>query len=115
MYVLDAWTDHIDSRQENTMAAWMTPTDSGEGYVRHYMIDFSDTLGILYPWQGLAERFGHSGYFDVQHIVEDFLSLGLADRPWHHAQYGVAGRTLGYYDLERYVPDQWRPWLPAAA
>ncbi|AKF09596.1 hypothetical protein [Sandaracinus amylolyticus] len=108
MYVLSSWLSHIDSRQENTMSAWIE-VEGDRGYVRHYMIDFSDTLGILFTWDALARRFGHSGYFDVQHLTEDFLTLGLLDRPWHHAQYGAAGNILGYYDLERYEPDQWRP------
>src|SRR5688572_30316423 len=42
-------------------------------------------------------------------------NLGFLDRPWHHAQFGRGGRVLGYYDLERYVPDQWRPGYPNAA
>ena len=114
MYVLSSWLSHIDSRQENTMASWMELED-GRGFVRHYMIDFSDTLGILYTWQALALRFGHSGYFDVQHMAEDFVTLGLLDRPWHHSRFGEAGSVLGYYDLERYVPDAWRPGYPNPA
>jgi hypothetical protein len=114
MYVLSSWLDHIDSRQENTLASWIERED-GRGYVRHYVIDMSDSLGILFEWEGLAERFGHSGYFDPQHIFEDFATLGLADRPWHHAHFGAAGRTLGYFDLERYDPDEWRPGYPNPA
>jgi hypothetical protein len=114
MYVLSSWLSHIDSRQENTMATWIEG-ENGRGHVRHYMIDFSDTLGILFTMDVLARRFGHSGYFDAQHMVEDFLTLGLLDRPWNHAHFGPAGRTLGYYDLERYVPDEWRPGYPNPA
>ncbi|MDQ3035326.1 MAG: hypothetical protein M3Y87_23175 [Myxococcota bacterium] len=114
MYVLSSWLSHIDSRQENTMASWIE-TEGERGYVRHYMIDFSDTLGILFTWDPLARRFGHSGYFDVQHMAEDFVTLGLLHRPWHDAEFGRAGRTLGYYDLERYEPDQWRPGYPNPA
>lgn len=114
MYVLSSWLSHIDSRQENTMASWME-VEGERGYVRHYMIDFSDALGILFTWEALARRFGHSGYFDVQHMAEDFVTLGLLDRPWHHSEFGPAGNVLGYYDLERYVPDEWRPGYPNPA
>lgn len=96
------------------MAAWIE-VEQGRGYVRHYMIDFSDTLGILFTWDLLARRFGHSGYFDLGHMAEDFLTLGLIDRPWHHAEFGEAGRTLGYYDVETYDPDGWRPGYPNPA
>ena len=69
MNVLAAWTDHIDSRQENTMAAWVAPGESDDvGYVRHYMIDFGDCFGIVHGWDPLVRRFGHSGYLDFEHI-----------------------------------------------
>jgi hypothetical protein len=109
MYVLSAWTDHIDSRQENTLAAWIQTGEDGSGYVRHYMLDFGDCFGIIHPWDDLVRRFGHSGYTDLQHVVEDLLTLGLLDRPWFDARYGIAGDTLGYYDARRFVADQWRP------
>lgn len=107
-YVLSAWTDHIDARQENTMAAWVG-TDDEQGFIRHYMIDFGDCFGIIHAWDTLVDRFGHSGYLDVQHILTDWLTFGLMDRPWQHAEYGAAGVTLGHYDARRFVPDQWRP------
>jgi len=110
MYVLSAWTDHIDARQENTMAAWVeVDEESGAGFVRHYLIDFGDCFGIIHAWDDLVKRFGHSGYLDVGDVVTDWLTLGLIDRPWYHADYGEAGVTLGYYDVRRFVPDRWTP------
>lgn len=115
MYVLAAWTDHVDSRQENTMAAWMSTDGSAEGYVRHYVIDFGDCFGVIHEWDPLVRRLGHSGYLDFEHIVIDFLTLDLIPRPWFQARYGPAGRTLGYYDAFRFVPDRWRPGYPNPA
>jgi hypothetical protein len=115
MYVLAAWTDHIDSRQENTMAAWITPEGGGEGYVRHYMIDFGDCFGIIHAWDDLVRRFGHSGYLDFEHVLTDFVTLDLMQRPWFEARQGAAGVTLGYYDVARFVPDRWRPGYPNPA
>lgn len=114
MFVLSAWLSHIDSRQENTMAAFIE-TSPGRGYVRHYMIDFSDTLGITYTDELMARRFGHSGYVDFQSLAEDFVSFGLLDRPWNHAALGEAGSTLGYFALERFEPEHWRPGYPNPA
>jgi hypothetical protein len=115
MYVLDAWVDHIDSRQENTLAAWMTPTNSGEGYVRHYMIDFGDCFGTIHEWDAIVRRLGHSGYLDFEHVIVDFLTLDIIQRPWFAARYGPTGNVLGYYDVFRFVPDQWRPGYPNPA
>jgi hypothetical protein len=92
------------------MAAWVeVDEESGAGFVRHYMIDFGDCFGIIHGWDDLVKRFGHSGYFDVGDIVTDWVTLGLIDRPWYHAAYGDAGKTLGYYDVRRFVPDAWVP------
>lgn len=115
MYVLTAWTDHIDSRQENTLASWIETGPKGAGYVRHYMIDFGDTLGIIFAWDDLTRRFGYSGYFDIPDMTVDFFTLGLLDRPWHHAKYSAAGKELGYYDGRRFVPDKWKPGYPNPA
>lgn len=115
MYVLAAWTSHIDSRQENTLAAWMKTGPGDAGHVRHYLIDFGDTFGILFAWDDLARRFGHSGYFDLPAMAADYLTLGLLDRPWHHARFGAAGKELGYFDARRFVPDKWQPGYPNPA
>jgi hypothetical protein len=115
MVVLAAWVDHIDSRQENTMATWRTPGDAEAGYVRHYLIDFGDCFGIVHPWEALVRRFGHSGYLDFEHITIDLLTLDLLPRPWFEAERGPAGATFGYYDVFRFEPDRWRPGYPNPA
>lgn len=115
MYVLAAWLDHIDSRQENTMAAWVKTGPGDAGYVRHYVIDFGDTLGMLFDLGTISTRFGYSGYFDLPEMALDYVTLGLLDRPWHHARYGEAGKVLGYYDARRFVPDEWTPGYPNPA
>ena len=114
MYVLSSWLSHIDSRQENTLASWIE-VGEGTGYVRHYMLDFSDTLGILHPVERLAARFGHSGYFDLGHMFEDLVTLGAIQRPWDEHTRGRAGAVLGNFDVDHYVPDQWRPGYPNPA
>ena len=63
IYVLSSWLSHIDSRQENTLASWITVGDGG--YVRHYVLDFADSLGATHEWPRLARRLGYSGYFDL--------------------------------------------------
>jgi hypothetical protein len=115
MFVLSAWLGHIDSRQENTLATWMESEEGSRGHVRHYMLDFSDTLGIIADPPSLARRFGHSGYLDIQFIFEDFVTFGLLNRPWQDAEYGPAGVTLGYFDVDRFDPEQWRPGYPNPA
>ncbi len=115
MRVLAAWINHLDSRQENNLASWISTGPEDVGYVRHYKLDVGDSFGILQGPEGFHRRFGHSGYFDPEHIVLDFVSLGLIDRPWYHAELGPAGRTLGYFSAQAFDPDAWRPGYPNPA
>lgn len=104
LFVLDAWVDHWDARQENTLAGWIE-TGRG-GYVRHYLIDFGEALGLRRGNYRNHARMGHTTYLDLGQVLEDTLSLGIVARPWD-------GRTndpvLGYFDAEPFDPDRWRP------
>lgn len=113
--LLSAWVNHVDARHENTLESWIA-TDDRRGYLRHYVLDFGDCFGALVRWSAaLSRRLGHSGYFDVEHLTEDLLTLGLLDRPWDRAQRGAAWPTLGYYDDEPFDPESWRPGYPNPA
>lgn len=114
LYVLYAWTGHIDARQENTLSAWIGEED-GPGYVRHYLIDFGDCFGVMHESERLSWRLGYDHYLNVGTILIDYLTLGLIDRPWHHAELGPGGRTLGYFDAERFRPDEWAPGYASPA
>jgi hypothetical protein len=107
MFVLSAWVNHWDSRDNNTLSSWIERPHGG--YVRHYVIDFGESLGMLESNDRAARRFGHSQWLDVQHIVEDMAGLGFVERPWDSGELGPAGHVLGYFDVERFEPDQWRP------
>ncbi len=104
LYVLDSWVNHWDSRQENTLAGWVEA--DGGGYVRHYLIDFGEALGLRRGPHREHARSGHTAYLDLGHLLEDTLTLGLYPRPWH-------GRTnhpiFGYFDAASFDPDRWRP------
>ncbi|HMJ11541.1 MAG TPA: hypothetical protein VK524_09030, partial [Polyangiaceae bacterium] len=46
-YVLAAWLDHVDARDQNTLTLWHD-VSNGRGYVRHTFIDWGDCLGQLW-------------------------------------------------------------------
>jgi hypothetical protein len=114
-YVLAAWLDHFDARDQNTLAVWVK-TNGGRGYVRHALIDWGDCLGGLWgnaPAQ--ARRGGHSYYFDLPQIAGDFVTFGARERPWDRSRFGPAGPALGYFDVARFDPDDWKPHYPNPA
>ncbi len=117
MVLLSAWLNHIDSRAENNLDTWIE-TGEGRGYVRHYVLDASDSFGVM--WRGaylMSQRFGSSHYLDMQHVIEDFLTFGALDRPYYvdDEERGPATYWLGYYDIERFDPAGWRNGYPNAA
>jgi hypothetical protein len=113
MYVMSAWLNHIDTRAENNMDAWMDT--GGLGYIRHYVLDAGDSFGQVFDTSPLlSQSFGFSHYFDAGHVIQDFLSLGMIDRPYYDAPRGRAYEVLGFYD-ERFDPDDWRNGYPNPA
>ncbi|MFT5357271.1 MAG: hypothetical protein ACI9KE_004505 [Polyangiales bacterium] len=107
-YVMAAWLNHFDSREQNTLAIWHDE-DGVNGYVEHFYIDFGDTFGSIWPVEGITRRLGYSAYFDAGHVFQDFLTLGLIPRPWNQVRTAEASPTFGYFDSYRFEPDSWRP------
>jgi hypothetical protein len=109
MFVLNAWVNHWDARDHNTFATWVEPRQEGVGFVLHYLIDFDDSLGLVEGNDGTARRFGHSQWLDIQHMAEDTFGLGLVQRPWDSRDLPTAHEIFGFYEVEGFEPDQWRP------
>jgi len=110
--LLSAWLNHFDSREQNTLATWV-PHEGGGGHVRHYMIDFGDTLGSRWEVNDemLSRRFGHSYYFDFTHILQDTFSLGTVSRPWD--QVSTEDHPVwGTFDVEPFDPRTYKGGYP---
>lgn len=113
-YVLAAWINHFDAREQNTLAMWVAG-ENGQGYVRHNYIDFGDSFGSLWAQSAISRQLGHESYFDLGHLLEDFFSLGAVPRPWRRHEFGEAGAILGHFDVESFAPDQYAPGYPNPA
>ncbi|MCB9596951.1 MAG: hypothetical protein H6719_29785 [Sandaracinaceae bacterium] len=115
MVVLSAWLNHIDARAENNLDMWVE-ADGDRGWVQHYVLDAGDSFGQIFPQSlVMSQSFGLSHYVDFQHMLEDFVTLGIAERPWLGARRGPAGDVFGFYDLERFDPHEWRNGYPNPA
>lgn len=113
-YVLAAWLNHFDTREQNTLAMWIN-TGDGKGYVMHNMLDFGDSFGSLWALDGMSRRHGNANYFDFGFASADFLTLGTIKRPWDKRSHGVTGPVLGYYDVKHFRPNKWRAGYPNPA
>jgi hypothetical protein len=117
--VLAAWLDHFDSREQNSMDAWMADRkdqpDSSPGHVIHYYLDTSDCLGSEWDWEVISRRLGHSYVFDWGDVGRDFITLGIPLRPWDTAVRAPGQKMFGFFNADNFVPDQWKNEYPNPA
>ena len=114
--VFCAWLNHDDSRSVNTLDAWVEKGD--EGYLVHYLQDFSSAFGSgsdaqrrITP-QGL--RPGNEYVIDAGPILRSLFTFGIGDRPWRKVKYEVypeVGRIEGSF----FAPEKWKPEYPNPA
>lgn len=110
--LLAAWLNHFDAREQNSMDSWIAenpkgPPDASPGYVRHYYLDTSDSLGSEWDWDGVSRRLGFSYLLDWGDVSTDFLTLGLLSRPWDQVRKQPGQELFAYFDVEHFVPDKW--------
>ena len=117
--LLAAWLDHFDAREQNTMDAWIADRpgkpDSSPGFVRHYYLDTSDCLGSEWEWDGISRRLGLSYIVDWGDIGADFVTLGIPLRPWDRVRRMPGREIFGYFNVEEFVPENWKNEYPNAA
>ena len=118
--LLAAWLDHFDAREQNSMDVWVAANpasgaDSSPGYVKHYYLDTSDTLGSEWDWDDISRRLGHSYLLDWGDIAADFVTLGLPSRPWDRAHRATGFEMFGYFSDRDFSPEGWRNEYPNPA
>jgi hypothetical protein len=117
--LIAAWLNHFDSREQNTMNTWISQDKSNKqgspGYVLHYYLDFSDSLGSEWDWDGISRRLGHSYYLDFGHVIGDFATLGIIQRPWDRARRNPGAALFGYFSERDFDPEAWRAGYPNPA
>lgn len=114
--VVAAWLNHFDSREQNSMDTWMSVdaknADASPGHIRHWYIDLGDCFGSQWAEDQISRRLGFSYYLDLQHVGEDFITLGAIERPWERAK---KRGTFGYFSTRDFEPDTWHGGYPNPA
>ena len=117
--VLAAWLNHFDAREQNSMDSWIAldtkNPDSSPGFVRHYYLDTSEVFGSEWDWDGISRRLGHSYLLDFHHISEDFVTIGVIERPWEREQRTKGLEMFGYFHYREFEPDAWLNEYPNPA
>jgi hypothetical protein len=114
-YVLAGWVNHFDAREQNSLDMFVdAPGDNG-GYVQHNYLDFGDCFGSIWEPPMMGRRIGYSHYFAADHIFIDLLTFGTIKRPWDTNRFSVTKKVFGYYQIDNFVPDEYRPGYPNPA
>lgn len=110
--ILAAWINHFDSREQNSLNVWTKK--GGREYVAHYFIDWGDSFGGRWPFDGISRRLGRSYYLDFQHVFVDLITLGTYPRIWNELELNDID-TFGYLDGETFTASKWRGGYPNPA
>jgi hypothetical protein len=114
--LLAAWTNHFDTREENTMNVFLRKDEgakTGPGFIRHYILDLGDAFGSIWPWDSVTRRLGFAYYFDFTYLAADFVTLGTQVRPWEVARRD--GGIFAYFSARNFDPEAWKGGYPNPA
>jgi len=106
-----AWLNSSDTQAKNTFAAYVG--ESGEGYVRRYMIDFGTTLGSGGDGMMAAAR-GFESDIDWGAMARYTFTLGFQEPVWY-ANTPSTYPEIGRFNAEPFDPERWTPTLPNPA
>ena len=111
MHVFCAWLNHEESTAINTLDTYLG--NAGNGYVKHYLIDFGSALGSD-SVRPNDRRSGNEYEIEWGPILKSAFSLGFMDRKWrsvHYPEYPSVGR----FESQFFQPEKWKPDYPNPA
>lgn len=106
--MFSAWINNFDIRPPNTLD--MYQGRPGEGYVKHFMLDFGSSLGS----RGYGPKHNRTGYeyfLDYKNVSRNFITLGLTEPYWLDIAYS-GYPSVGVFEGEAFDPLKWRPSYP---
>lgn len=111
LYVIASFVNHYDIKDHNSMDVYVG--EDGEGYLRHYLMDFGSTFGSAggepkAPWNGF------SNIFDLRDVSVSLVTLGLKKWAWQDVQ-PIRYPSVGYFDSESFRPRKFDPINPNPA
>jgi hypothetical protein len=110
--VIGSWINHVDVKDTNAMDVFVED-GNGQGYVKHYFLDFGSTMGSGDFVNG-PFRVGHEYIYDGAAFAKCFMTLGGWDRPWE-ARCEIVYNEVGYFEADLFEPEKWKPNYPNLA
>ncbi len=113
LYVMAAWLNHLDTKQQNSLDVLVEEND--RRFVKHYLIDFGSSLGSssIYP---NAPRDGVEYDVDLGDIGSRLITAGIYTSSWERYDHdGPEYPSIGFYSPDLFRPGSWKPNYPNPA
>jgi hypothetical protein len=110
--VFGAWLNHDDSRGINSLD--MLEQSNGKSYVKHYMFDFGSILGSGTIF-AQRHRSGNEYILEWEPGWLTLATFGLYVRPWMRIDYPDVPSSVGRFEGDAFVPEEWKPEYPNPA
>jgi hypothetical protein len=105
MYVIAAWLNHLDAKQQNSLD--IVVEEDGELKVRHCLIDFGSSLGSA----GIAPNTPRDGVehdFDLGEVIARWLTAGIYTGRWEGYSHEPDYPSIGFYSTDLFDPGAWK-------
>ncbi len=106
--VFSSWLGHVDVLQDNTLDIYVT--ENGKKFLKHYLIDFNESLAAYADSQGRLEL-GWENLWDWEYQPLSTLAVGLWKRPWEY-QTETPWKSIGTFSAEHFDPLTWKGAFP---
>ena len=106
--VFGAFVNHSDLRIDNTADVYVD--EPGNGYVKHYLLDFGEAFGGHgaehdYLWDGFEHMFSFHNAF------ENLVTAGLKVADWENLEY-LPWKSIGAFEADAFDPKEWKEVYP---
>jgi hypothetical protein len=102
--IFAAWTNHDDTRAQNTMDTWIE--DGGVHYVRHYLMDFGSCFGAGYL-DLIIPNTSFDYWLDMGEMRRNWLGLGFRVPKYRQVSWPKLYPAVGRYESKAYDPIEW--------
>lgn len=101
--VFGGFANHADSELNSMLDVY--EGENGQGYVKHYLIDFGEAFGGHgAEHDRLWDGFSH--YFDWSKMGRKFVTLGFVVEDWENIQY-TRWKSIGAFESAAFQPEDW--------